>query len=117
MMLVGTAQIVPLGPSSVTWLRYLRMPLRTLQRFFTTALVLPLVVLGVGLLVVQRRWQELAILLVVPAYYLIVQSVLHTERRYVYIIQYFFLILVSMVLCWIFEMVVKRTRSRRTTAP
>lgn len=104
-MLVGTPRLIQLGPSSFTWLRYVRIPLRVLQRVFTTAWILPFVLIGIGVLICKRRWQELAILLAVPAYYLFVQSALHTERRYVYVIHFFFLVLVGVAMCWIFKIV------------
>jgi hypothetical protein len=102
-MLVGTTRLIQLGASWFTWLRYVRIPLRVLQRVFTTAWILPFVLIGIGVLICQRRWQELAILLTVPAYYLFVQSALHTERRYVYVIHFFFLIFVSIAFCWILK--------------
>ena len=104
-MLVGTPRLIQLGPSSFTWLRYVRIPLRVLQRVFTTAWILPFVLIGIGVLICKRRWLELAILLAVPAYYLFVQSALHTERRYVYVIHFFFLVLVGVAMCWIFKIV------------
>lgn len=94
-VLIGTSSVVELGPSSYQWLRYVRKPLGFLQRFFKTAWVLPFVVIGLFLMVRKRDLPSLAILLAVPAYYLVVQSTLHTERRYVYIIHFFFLIFVS----------------------
>ncbi|HKS09917.1 MAG TPA: glycosyltransferase family 39 protein [Pyrinomonadaceae bacterium] len=97
--LTGMSRVVELGPSSWQWLRYVRQPLGFLQRFFKTAWVLPFVVIGLFLMVRKRDWQSLAIVLAVPAYYLVVQSTLHTERRYVYIIHFFFLILASEALC------------------
>jgi hypothetical protein len=100
-MLIGTTQLIQFGPSSSTWLRYVRLPLRALQRVFTTAWILPFVLIGIVVLISKRRWQELAILFAVPAYYLFVQSALHTERRYVYVIHFFFLVFVSVALCWI----------------
>lgn len=94
-VLAGTSRVIELGPSSYQWLRYVRQPLGFLQRFFKTAWILPFVVLGLLLMVRKRDLQSLVILLAVPAYYLVVQSTLHTERRYVYIIHFFFLIFVS----------------------
>ncbi len=100
-VVLGSASMQELGPSSMSWLRYIRSPLRLLQRFFTTAWVLPFTVIGLVLLIPRRSWQELAILLSVPAYYLIVQSALHTERRYVYIIHFLFIVLSSVTVCWL----------------
>jgi hypothetical protein len=70
-------------------------PLRAIQKLFMTAVFLPLVLIGVGLLVYQRRFQTLAILLVVPCYYFCTQSALHTEYRYVLVIHYFLFILAA----------------------
>ena len=113
-MLLGNAQLFDLGPSSLNWLRYVRMPLRLVQRLFTTAWTLPFVVIGIVLLIRQRRLQDLALLLVVPTYYLLVQSALHTERRYVYVIHFFFLVLVSVALCEIANLLwgfIRKSRS------
>jgi hypothetical protein len=95
LVLTGANRVIELGPSSHQWLRYIRLPLGYAQRIFKTAFIVPLVVVGLILMVRKREWQSLAILLAVPAYYLVVQSTLHTERRYVYIIHFFFLILAS----------------------
>ena len=111
-MLVGPMQLDELGPGSLTWLRFVRLPVGAAQRFFTTAWVLPFVVIGIVVLIRRRKLQELAILLAVPAYYLIVQSALHTERRYVYIIHFFFLVLASVSICWLAESL-KGIRRRR----
>ena len=57
--------------------------LRLVQRIFVTAIILPLSLAGVAVLVYARRWFVLASLLVIPLYYFIFQSALHTEYRYV----------------------------------
>ena len=90
---VGPGKLVELGPSTYQWLRYVRIPIGFVQRIFRTAWMLPLVVLGLVLLLRERQWTKLTLIIMVPAYYLIVQSILHTERRYVYIVHFFFLIL------------------------
>jgi Dolichyl-phosphate-mannose-protein mannosyltransferase len=102
-VLVGPASLVALGPSSQQWLRYLRIPLGYVQRVFTTAWMVPLVVPGLVLLIRKREWKTLAIILTVPAYYLIVQPVLHTERRYVYIVHFFLLIPAALTLRTLFS--------------
>ena len=104
-VVVEATKLYELGPSSQQWLRYVRIPLGWIQRVFKTAWMLPLVVIGLFALIRRREWQTLAILLTVPAYYLIVQSTLHTERRYVYIIQFFFLILAAATLWHLFNLV------------
>jgi hypothetical protein len=88
-----------LGPSSMTWLRYVRAPLRFIQMLFKTAWTIPFLILGLSILAWRKQAEALLLLMAVPAYYLIVQSALHTERRYVYVIHYFFLVIVSVALC------------------
>lgn len=89
---IGPMKLLELGPSSQQWLRYVRFPLGWVQRIFKTAVFVPLVVIGLILMARTTNWRTMAILLTVPAYYLIVQSMLHTERRYVYVIHFFFLL-------------------------
>ncbi len=99
---VGQIELYELGSSSCQWLCYLRLPIGFVQQFFLTAWILPLVIIGMVLLIRGRQNQTLVILLIVPVYYLLVQSALHTERRYVFVIQYFFLILASVSLWWFY---------------
>ena len=54
--------------------------------------------LGIILLAAARRWQVLLVLLVVPAYYLLVQSALHTEYRYILAMHYFLLAIAAVTL-------------------
>jgi hypothetical protein len=78
-----------LTTNSGGWSRMLLWPLRTIQKFFITAISLPLVLMGAGILIYQRQFQSLATLLIVPFYYFCTQSALHTEYRYVLVIHYF----------------------------
>ena len=78
--------------------RLLQWPLRMIQNLFITAIFLPLVLLGAGILIYQRQFQRLAILLVVPCYYFCTQSALHTEYRYVLVIHYFLFVLAALAL-------------------
>jgi 4-amino-4-deoxy-L-arabinose transferase-like glycosyltransferase len=75
--------------------RLFQWPLLAIQKLFITAIFLPLVLIGAGILVHQRRFQNLAILLVVPCYYFCTQSALHTEYRYVLVIHYFLFVLAA----------------------
>jgi hypothetical protein len=95
---VGRVELNALGPASGLWLRYPRIVINLLQRLFITAIMLPLALCGLLLLVRRRQYQTLALLLVVPAYYLCFQSALHTEYRYVLAIHYFFFLLVAVAL-------------------
>ena len=78
-----------------TWQSLFQWPLRIVQKLFITAIFLPLVLLGAGILIYRRQVQSLAILLVVPGYYFSTQSALHTEYRYVLVIHYFLFVLAA----------------------
>lgn len=82
--------------------------LRLLQRVFLTTFMLPLTLGGVAVLMIKRRWFELALLLAVPFYYFCVQSALHTEYRYILALHYFLLVLVATAL----DYVVRRVAGR-----
>jgi hypothetical protein len=95
---VGQVELYALGPTAYTWTRFPRALVHSLQRLFITALMLPLAIIGLILLGRMRRGRALVILLVVPAYYLCVQSALHTEYRYVLAIHYFLFALAAVPL-------------------
>ena len=86
------------APVTAGWLRYPRLMLRLLQKLFITAVILPLVIIGVGLFVVWRRWRDLAIPAAVPCYYFCVQSMLHTEYRYVLAVDHFLFLIAAVAL-------------------
>jgi hypothetical protein len=95
---IGEPQLYALGPASFTWTRVPRAGFRLIQKLFITALMLPLAIIGLVLLIRTRKLTTLVLLLVVPAYYLCVQSALHTEYRYVLIIHYLLFVLVAVAL-------------------
>jgi Dolichyl-phosphate-mannose-protein mannosyltransferase len=95
---IGQAQLFSLGAASFTWTRVVRAPLRLIQKLFITAVMLPLAVIGLVLLIRARKPGTLVLLLIVPAYYLSVQSALHTEYRYVLAVHYFLFVLVAVAL-------------------
>lgn len=81
---LGRAEIYAVGATPYQWTRYPRALVRGVQKnLYKTEWMLPLVVTGIALLVLARRRQALVILLVVPTYYLIVHSTIHTEYRYI----------------------------------
>ncbi len=95
---IGQAELYALGPASFTWTRIPRAVLHLIQKLFVTAIMLPLAIFGLILLIRSHRRSTLVLLLVVPAYYLCVQSALHTEYRYVLAIHYFLFVLVAVAL-------------------
>ena len=97
-----------------------RLALRAVQKLFVTAVFLPLYLVGLFVLFRARRRRALAALLVVPAYYLCVQSALHTEYRYVLALHYFLFIVAAAALYegWLAarRLLSKRALSRRTAS-
>ena len=64
-------------------LYYMNLPLKLFQKLFITAVFIPLFLFGTILLLRTKEQRvKLAILAVVPIYYASVQSLLHTEYRY-----------------------------------
>jgi hypothetical protein len=95
---VGQPQLYALGPSSFGWTRIPRAVIRILQKLFVTAVMLPLAIIGLLLLIHARKWRTIVLLLIVPAYFLCVQSALHTEYRYVLALHYFLFVFVALAL-------------------
>lgn len=116
---LGPIEMFEVGPTRFKWTRLPRILIHVLEAPFITACMLVLTLAGVGLLVRERKWQSLAILLIVPAYYLGVQSALHTERRYVIAIHYFLFALAALPITFLVDKLVEgilRGRKRRETA-
>jgi hypothetical protein len=87
--LVGPVGLYRLGTSSQLWTRWPRLVVSLAQKVFITAVMLPLALAGLAFAFREGRRLPLGVLLVVPAYYVCVQSALHTEYRYVLALQHF----------------------------
>ncbi len=98
-----------LSPTNFGMWQLIQWPLRALQKIFITAIFLPLCLIGTSILVYQRQFQRLAIILVVPCYYFCTQSALHTEYRYVLVIQYFLFLLAAVAMYSIAGKIVQQT--------
>jgi 4-amino-4-deoxy-L-arabinose transferase-like glycosyltransferase len=90
--LVSTANL----PTS--WARYVFHALRSVQRLFITAIMLPLVLAGLIVLILRQQFGELICLLAVPLYYFCSQSILHTEYRYVLVIHFFLFVIAAVAI-------------------
>ena len=86
---IGPIKLYELGPAQFVWTRYPRLLIHGVQKIFLTAVMLPLAIAGLALAAVKKRSRALVILWVVPVYYLGVQSIVHTEYRYVLAVDYF----------------------------
>lgn len=99
---------------------FFQTPLRLIQKLFITALFLPLVLAGAGILIYRRQFQTLIVLLVVPFYYFCTQSALHTEYRYVLVIHFFLFVLAAVTLYTIkskMKTLVSQTLNRERQRP
>jgi len=87
------AQLFELGPTPYQWTRYPRLVIRALQKnLFVTWRMVPLLLIGNAVLALSRRFKAIALVLAVPIYYMVTQSTLHTEYRYILPIHYFLFI-------------------------
>ena len=108
---LGKADIFEMGATPYAWTRYPRAVAGRIQRNFTTIIMRALICLGIAFLLLARRTPALVILLAVPVYYLSMQSLLHTEYRYILAIHYFMFVIAGAALVCLGMAVGQVTRS------
>ncbi len=92
-------EVFELGQTPGQWTRVPRALVRGVQKnLFKTDVMRGLIVLGILILIAGRQYRALWMLLVVPIYYLLLQSALHTEYRYILAIHYFLFIVAAVTL-------------------
>jgi hypothetical protein len=101
---VSSINLYELGPARFAWTHIPRLILHGIQRLFITAVFLPLALIGVGLTIFRKRKSALIILSVVPLYYFTVQSVFHTEYRYVLAVNYFLFAFAAVTIGWVAQL-------------
>jgi hypothetical protein len=106
---IGTIKLFELGASRFLWTRYPRFVVHAVQKILLTAVILPLAIIGLGLLIIRRASRALIILSVVPIYFFCVQSIVHTEYRYVLAVDFFLFALAAVSVAWIINLVMART--------
>jgi len=95
----------------------LNIPLKLFQKLFISAVFLPLLFFGMILLL--REWEKrlsLMILACVPVYYMTVQSLIHTEYRYVLAIPHFVMIVSAVALSFVWGKVAERVTGSSNTS-
>jgi hypothetical protein len=110
---VGPIKLFELGPARWLWTRYPRLLVHGIQKIFLTAVMLPLAIIGLGLLIIRRHRRALIILTVVPMYFFCVQSVVHTEYRYVLAVDYFLFALAAVALGSVGNLVITKVAQIR----
>jgi hypothetical protein len=102
---VGPIKLFELGPARWLWTRYPRLLVHGIQKIFLTAVILPLAMVGLALLIIKKQRKALIILAVVPVYFFCVQSIVHTEYRYVLAVDYFLFALAGVAVAWAINLV------------
>jgi hypothetical protein len=74
--------------------------------------MLPLAIIGLGLLIVKQQGRVLIVLAVVPVYFFCVQSIVHTEYRYVLAVDYFLFTFVGIAVGWSADILVRLSAQR-----
>jgi len=106
---IFTMKFFELGPARFLWTQYPRLIVHGIQSLFLTAVVLPLAIIGLALLIIRKHSRALIILSVVPVYFFCVQSIVHTEYRYVLAVDYFLFALAAVSISWFIDQVAART--------
>ncbi len=104
---ISTIKLFELGPARFLRTRYPRLLVHGVQSLFLTAVILPLAIIGLGLLIIRHASRALIVLSVVPIYYFCVQSIVHTEYRYVLAVDYFLFALAAVTIAWAGSMIVR----------
>jgi hypothetical protein len=84
----GTISAFRVGRSSAAFSLPFRWMLYEAQQTLRSGWLVPFATLGILTLVLVRRGRELALLLVVPLYFILVGSLAHMEHRYIVVIYY-----------------------------
>jgi hypothetical protein len=108
---LGKLELYRLGPASFLWTHYIRVLIHNAQRFFLSASILPLALLGIAVMLLAGRGRDIILLVSIPAYYLCTQSFLHTEYRYVLAVQPFLYVTVGVTL-WSMWLMIRRILGR-----
>jgi hypothetical protein len=111
---IGEIKLFELGPARFLWTRYPRFLVHGIQKIFLTAVMLPLAMIGLGLLIARRQSRALIILTVAPLYFFCVQSIVHTEYRYVLAVDYFLFALVGVAVGWGADILVRLSAKRES---
>ena len=86
----------------------INVPLKFFQRAYITAVLLPLMLAGLGVLVARKRWRRLVILAIIPLYYMTVQALIHTEYRYVLASHHMLMIFAAVGISFVVEFGMRR---------
>jgi Dolichyl-phosphate-mannose-protein mannosyltransferase len=108
---MGPVEIYELGPARFLWTRYPRLVIHGIQKIFITAVILPLAIFGLLVVILKKQKVALILLSIVPIYYFTVQSLVHTEYRYVLAVNYFLFAFAGIFVSWLYLRLRERVKS------
>lgn len=111
---IGTVKLYELGQARFLWTRYPRLLVHGVQKIFLTAVILPLAFFGLLVLIFQKQSRALVILSIVPVYFFTVQSIVHTEYRYVLAVDYFLFALAGVAVTFGVRLIIPKLTSTRS---
>jgi hypothetical protein len=111
---LGNVELFELGATPNQWTRLPRAVIGGIQKnVYKTNLLRLLMLSGIILLAFAGQKRTLILLLAVPLYYLCLQSVLHTEYRYILAIHYFLFVLAAVTIYFAGVMLIEMLRRAR----
>lgn len=99
-----------LGSSPNGWTKFFRLIINIIQKLYITAILLPLLLIGLLVLIKEKNFKVIVILGIIPLYYFCVQSALHTEYRYVMALHYFTFIIAAFCLTTAGEYLIRQIK-------
>jgi len=111
---VGETNLFELGTARFLWTRYPRLVIHGIQKIFLTAVMLSLAIIGLLILIFQKQSRALIVLSIVPVYFFTVQSIVHTEYRYVLAVDYFLFALVGITVTFGVRLIISKLTATRS---
>ena len=111
---IRSIRLIEIGSTPYSWSDHFRWAVRGLQRnLYATPAMRALWIIGLAVLLLVGRRQEALWVAAVPVYYLLFQSLLHTEYRYIIPIHYFLIAFAAVGLHTLVQMLVDAFRRVR----
>jgi hypothetical protein len=101
---MGPVEIYELGAARFLWTRYPRFLIHGMQKIFITAVILPLAIFGSLVMILKKQRVPMVLLSIVPIYFFTVQSLVHTEYRYVLAMNYFLFAFAGVAICALWQL-------------
>lgn len=111
---ISRLDIYEAGEASQIWTRPLRLITHYSQKAFKTAVILPMAIFGLVILIRRKNRDALIALGVIPIYFFCVQSILHTEYRYILALYYVLFTFAAVFLDWFGTLAFEKIKNHST---